>query len=133
VVHRCKPNVKFSFRDAARRGHRLSGANRVPIGNRSSCFRAPLNHFSSLHLDYQKDLVANKRSSVFDHLEWPELGQQLNVQRNSRIRNKEVVLPLGSMPSNYSRSGIQIQDSKGKKLVIHVESQNPSLVPIYGK
>jgi hypothetical protein len=64
VVHHRKPNVEFSYRDAARRGHRLSGANKVPIGNRSSHLRVPSNHFSRMHLDLQKDLIDNKRSSV---------------------------------------------------------------------
>jgi hypothetical protein len=111
VVHHRKPSVEFSYHDAARRGHRLSGANRVPIGNRSSHFRALLNHFSRLYLDLQKDLIDNKHSSVFDYLEWPDLRHQLNDQQNSQVRNRQdVVLSSGS-----SRTGIEIQNSKGKQ------------------
>jgi hypothetical protein len=127
VVHHHKPSVEFSYHDAARRCHRLSGANRVPIGNRSSCFRAPLNRFSRMHLDLQKDPIDNKHSSVFDRLEWPDLCQQLNDQQNSRVHNKEdAVLPPGS-----SHSGIQ--KSKGKQPIIDAENPDPDLVQICGK
>jgi hypothetical protein len=62
-------------------------------------------------------------------LEWPDLRQQLNDQRNSWVHNKEdAVLPLGS-----SRSVIQIQKSKGKQPIIDAENPDPDLVPICGK
>jgi hypothetical protein len=134
MVHHRKHSMKLSYHDVTRQGYRLTGANRVPLGNRSSRFMLLRNRLSQLQLDHQKDLPLHERSSVFDRLEWPNLIHQPNVHQNSRMDVREMAnLAPGSMPSKNSRDGTQIQILKGKKPIINSEGPISSLVPICGK
>jgi hypothetical protein len=132
MAHHHKSAMKLFYRDAARQGHRLTGANRVSLGNRFSRVTFLENCFTYSQLDHQKNLSEHKRSSVFDHLEWLDLIHQSNVRQNFPMAAKEVaILAPGSMPSNPSHDDIQIL--KGKRPATISEGPVSSLAPICGK
>jgi hypothetical protein len=75
MVHRKKYNQKKPYCDVVLWNHRLTGVNRLPLGNRNVHPRqvdsVPSSIFYRIgwaHLDHQKDQFMNVQSSVFDQL-----------------------------------------------------------------
>jgi hypothetical protein len=113
TVHRKKYNHKKSYRDAVLRNHRLTGVNRVPIGNHNVHPRqvdcAPRSVFDCIgwaQLDHQKDQFMNVQSSIFDRLEWPVVDHQTHHQKDNQIvENAKAHVPSVKQPQKSSCDG----------------------------